>query len=165
MGLCAPEVYRDHFMGADARAVERLGPYTRFHMHTAGYKHFRHVLQIPGLVGLQLTVEANGPWLFDLTPVFREVLEQTRLIVFVNAQVEDLPAVLRQIPHEGLYLMVTDKFVPDQAAYEASSRRTSRGRTRPRSHRGASARRAAAGCQARGWSARGCARPRSPAGR
>ncbi len=119
MGLCSPEVYRDHFMALDARIVERLGPCTIFHMHTTGYQHYRHVLQIPGLDGLQFTVEANGPRLLDLAPVFREVLEQNRLIVFVDAQFEDLPAVLRQIPHEGLYLMVSDRFIPDETSYQA----------------------------------------------
>lgn len=118
MGMCAPEVYRDHFMSLDARIVEALGPCTLFHIHTTGYQHFRHVLQIPGLDGLQFTVEANGPRLLDLVPVFREVLEQSRLIVFVDAQFEDLGEVLRRIPHDGLYLMISDRFIPDEGSYQ-----------------------------------------------
>ena len=119
MGLCSPEVYRDHFMALDARIVQKLGPCTLFHLHTTGYQHYRHVLQIPGLDGLQFTVEANGPRLLDLAPVFREVLEQSRVIVFVDAQFEDVPALLRQIPHEGLYLVISDSFIPDEEAYQA----------------------------------------------
>jgi len=119
MGLCSPEVYRDHFMRPDARIVERLGPCTLFHVHSTGYQHYRHLLQIPGLGGLELTVEANGPSLLELAPVFNEVLEQTRLVVFVDAHFDDLSEMLRRIPHDGLYLIVSDKFIPTEEDYQA----------------------------------------------
>ena len=119
MGLCSPEVYRDHFMQPDARIVERLGPYTLFHVHSTGYQHYRHLLQIPGLGGLEFTVEANGPSLLELAPVFGEVLEQTRLVVYVDAHFDDLSVMLRRIPHEGLYLIVSDKFIPTEDDYQA----------------------------------------------
>jgi hypothetical protein len=119
MGLCSPELYRDHFKQPDARIVERLGPYTLFHLHSTGYQHYRHLLEIPGLAGLELTVEANGPSLLELAPVLREILEQMRLVVFVDAHFAELAAVLRQIPHEGLYLIVSDRFLPTDEDYQS----------------------------------------------
>jgi hypothetical protein len=111
MGMCSPEMYARLFMEEDARLVERLGPYTLFHLHATGYGHYRHVLDLPGLAGLELTLEAAGPPLRELVPMLREVLERTRLILFVDAHFGDLREALRQLPADGLYLMVSDKFV------------------------------------------------------
>ena len=70
------------------------------------------VLAIRGLAGLQVTVEANGPPLPDLVPVLREVLEKSRLILFVDHGFDHLAAVLRQLPVAGLYLLLRDDQVP-----------------------------------------------------
>ena len=61
-----------------------------------------------GLAGLELTVEANGPLLADLVPVLRQILERSRLILFVDHGFEHLAAVLRQLPVAGLYLLLRD---------------------------------------------------------
>ena len=50
------------------------------------------VLDIPRIAGLQMTVEANGPQLSDLISVLREILERTRLILFVDSHFDQLQA-------------------------------------------------------------------------
>jgi hypothetical protein len=117
MGLCAPAAYRDLFMQSNAELVARLGKYTLFHLHSTGYRHYRHVLEIPGIAGLQLTVEANGPSLAELVPALRRILERCRLILQVDGHFQEVPAALRALPKEGLYLLLSDKFIPDEKAY------------------------------------------------
>ncbi len=117
LGMCSPSVYRDLFMQLNADIVERLGEHVLFHLHSTGYRHFRHVLAVPGIAGLEITVEANGPRLADMLPALREILERSRLILFVDAHMDELPAVLRQLPKEGLYLIVSDKFVRNEEEF------------------------------------------------
>jgi len=49
----------------------------------------------------------------------REILERSRLMLFVDAHFQDLPALLRQVPHDGLYLIISDKFIGSEADYRA----------------------------------------------
>lgn len=119
LGMVAPRVYRDIFMPLNAAVVEWLGPHTLFHLHSSGLRHFRHVLDIPGLAGLEITVEAVGPTLADLAPILREILERSRLMLFVDEHFEQLPDVLRSIPHDGLYLIISDKYIRDEAERRA----------------------------------------------
>lgn len=108
LGMCSPAVYREHFQEQTVAVVRHLGRCVLFHLHATGYQHYRHLLAVPDLAGLEFTIEANGPRPVDLVPVFREILEQQRLILFVDAWFEQLPAVLRQLPREGLYVIVRD---------------------------------------------------------
>jgi hypothetical protein len=117
IGLASPDLFRDLFLEHEVRLVEHLGPYTFFHVHSTGYAHYRHILEIPGLAGVQLTVEANGPSLRSLVPVMQEILERTRLILFVDAYFDELSDVAGQLPRDGLYVMVSDKFVESEAAF------------------------------------------------
>jgi hypothetical protein len=117
LGLCHPDLYRDLFMTYTAEAVRHLGPCVVFHMHSTGFQHFRQVLRIPGLAGLQMTIEANGPPLADLLPVFREILEQSRLLLFLDHRFEELSAVLPRLPREGLYLAIPASCLKNEAAF------------------------------------------------
>lgn len=117
MGLASPELFRDLFLEHEIRLVEHLGPCTFFHLHSTGYDHYRHILEIPGLAGIQVTVEANGPSLRSLVPVLKEILERLRLIVFVDAYFEELAEVAGQLPRDGLYIIVSDKFVGSDEEY------------------------------------------------
>jgi hypothetical protein len=117
MGLCAPAAYRDLFMQYNAELVARLGEHTLFHLHSTGYRHYRHVLEIPGIAGLELTVEANGPSLADLVPALRAILERSRLILQVDGHFEEVAAALRALPKEGLYVLLPDRLIPDEAAF------------------------------------------------
>jgi hypothetical protein len=118
MGMCSPTLYRDLFMPYNAQIVDRLGPSVLFHLHSTGYKHYRHVLEIPGLAGLQVTVETNGPRLLDLAPTLRQILERSRLILFVDSYFEQLSATLKSLPRVGLYVIVSDKFISTEQGFQ-----------------------------------------------
>jgi hypothetical protein len=111
MGMCSPATYRDVFMQGNAEVVNHLGKYVMFHLHATGYKHYKHVLSIPGIAGLEIAMETIGPSLLDLVPVFREILEESRLILQVSTGFEQLPEVLGKLPPEGLFLIIPDKCI------------------------------------------------------
>jgi hypothetical protein len=118
LGLCRPAIYERIFRPLTAEAVRRLGAYTIFHVHATGFKHYRHVLDVPGLAGVQLTVERNGPPLVALLPAMAEILARTRLILFVDAWFEQLPDVLPRLPQDGLFVMLSDRDVASEEAFQ-----------------------------------------------
>jgi hypothetical protein len=111
MGMCSPAMYRDVFMQGNAEVVEHLGEYVLLHLHSTGCKHYGHVLDIPGIAGVQVATETIGPTLLELAPMLREILEKSRLLLMVYAGFEQLPEVLRKIPTEGLFLTISDKYI------------------------------------------------------
>ena len=117
MGLCSPAMYRDIFMPGNAELVDHLGKHVMFHMHSTGCNHYRQVLSIPGIAGLEVAMESIGPSLSDLVPVFREILEKSRLILQVCTGFEQLPEVLRKLPSEGLFLTIPDKYIRSDEEY------------------------------------------------
>jgi hypothetical protein len=117
LGMCSPSVYRDIFIPSNAAIVQHLGPHVFFHLHTTGCKHYTHALDIPGIAGLEMTLETIGPTLRDLVPVFREILEKSRLIVHVTTGFEYLPEAIRKLPREGLYLAIPSKYIPTDEAF------------------------------------------------
>jgi hypothetical protein len=117
LGMCSPSVYRDIFMPFNAAIVKHLGLHVLFHLHSTGCKHYTHVMKIPGLAGLEITLETIGPTLQDLVPVFREILEKTRLILHVCSGFEHLPEALRKLPREGLFLIIPCKYIPTDKAF------------------------------------------------
>ncbi|HEX9118011.1 MAG TPA: hypothetical protein VGA61_18230 [Anaerolineae bacterium] len=119
LGMCRPAVYRDLFQPLNAAAVARMGPHTLFHLHSTGLRHWSDVLGVPGLAGLEITIESNGPRLADLLPILRTVLERSRLMLFVDAWFEDLPEVLCRVPHDGLYLIISDRFINTEEVFRA----------------------------------------------
>ena len=123
MGMCHPEHYRNIFMKYNADVVRHLGAHVLFHLHSTGCRHYRHVLQVPGLAGVEITIEANGPSLPDLLPVFREILEKSRLLLFVDHRQEELSAVLPLLPREGLYVAVPETFLGSEPEFNNFVRR------------------------------------------
>lgn len=117
MGMCSPETYRDIFMKYNADIVGHLGQHVLFHIHSTGFEHYKDVLSIPGIAGLQITMEANGPSLLDMLPVLKEILQKSRLILFVDHYFEQLPATLRQLPKEGFYLIISDKYIKSEEQF------------------------------------------------
>ena len=117
LGMCSPFVYRDIFMPFNAAIVKHVGPNVLFHFHSTGYQHYPHVMNIPGIAGLEMTMETIGPTLQDMVPVFREILERTRLILQVCTGFEYLAEALRKLPREGLYLVIPSKFIPTDEAF------------------------------------------------
>lgn len=79
-----------------------------FHLHTTGLKHYKDVLSIPGIAGLEIYTENGGPTLLDLLPVLKEILDKSRLILHVGSCFEQLPEVLRKLPREGLFPAVSN---------------------------------------------------------
>ena len=117
MGLCDPGVYREIFLPCSAQVVRHLGAHVLFHLHSTGYQHYRHVLDVPGLAGVELTVEANGPPLADLVPACREILERSRLLLCVDHRFDELAAVLPSLPREGLYVVLPETHLPTEAEF------------------------------------------------
>jgi hypothetical protein len=117
LGMCSPSIYRDIFMPSNAAIVKHLGSQVFFHLHTTGYQHYTHALNIPGIAGLEMTLETIGPTLRDLVPVFREILEKARLILHVCTGFEYLPEALRKLPWDGLYLAIPSKYIPTDEAF------------------------------------------------
>ncbi len=126
LGMCSPSIYREIFMQFNAEIVRHLGAHVLFHLHSSGYKHYPDVVNIPGIAGLELTLETIGPILRDLVPVLREILEKTRLILQVSTGFEYLPEALRQLPREGLFVVIPSKFIPTDDAYRDFVGRTFR---------------------------------------
>jgi len=111
MGMCSPQTYHDIFRQYNQDIVNHLGNHVLFHLHSTGYEHYQHVLEIDGIGGLQLTIESNGPALRDIVPDLKHILKRSRLILFVDNYFDQLPEVLKKIPHEGLYLIIPDKYI------------------------------------------------------
>ena len=53
----------------------------------------------------------------DLLPVFREILEQSRLLLFADHRYEELPAVLPHLPREGLYVVVPETYLHTEGEF------------------------------------------------
>lgn len=111
MGMCSPNQYRDIFMKYNADIVQHLGQCVLFHLHSTGYKHYKDVLEVPGIAGLEITVEINGPSLMDMLPDLQDIMERSRLILHVDHYFEQLPVVLENLPKTGLYLIINDDFI------------------------------------------------------
>jgi hypothetical protein len=95
MGMCSPRVYTQLFREHDQRIVAAFGPGVFYHLHATGMAHWRDVLCIDGLAGLELSIESIGPSLHDLTPMIRETLERSRLILCAARRAPDQGHVLR----------------------------------------------------------------------
>ncbi len=117
LGLCHPNLYRDLFAQYTAEAVRHLGACVVFHLHSTGLQHLSHVLRIPGLAGVQMTIEANGPQLADLLPVFRDILAQSRLLLFLDHRFEEVSALLPHLPREGLYLAIPSRCLKTETEF------------------------------------------------
>ena len=114
LGMCSPDVYTDIFMRYNTAIVEHLGKCVLFHLHSTGYQAYKHVLKIPNIAGIEITVEANGPSLFDMVPLLKDITQNFRLILFVNHYFEQLSEVLNQLPKEGVYLIILDKYIDSE---------------------------------------------------
>ena len=117
MGMASPAMYRDVFFEHNCEAVRHFGGHIFFHVHSTGFQHYRHVLDIPGLAGMEFTIEANGPPILEAVPMLREILERGRLILCIDHGFGDLPEALRRLPHDGLYLVISDRYIGSEGAF------------------------------------------------
>jgi hypothetical protein len=111
LGMVDPGIFQDIFLQKNRMLVSHLGGHAFFHLHSTGFAHYKHVLDIKGLSGIEFTVEHNGPPLIELVNVFREILEKSRLILFVDAYFEQLNELLKQLPADGLYLLIPSRSI------------------------------------------------------
>lgn len=117
MCMCASETYRELFWEHNAEVVRHLGCCVLFHMHSVGCQHYRDVLALPGLAGIQMTMDPNGPKLADMLPVLRDIMEHSRLILWAKQGCQGLPEVLGHLPKDGLYVIVPDADIGSDASY------------------------------------------------
>lgn len=117
MGMCNPDTYGEIFMRYNQQLVSHFGGSILFHLHSTGYRHYRKVLEIDGLAGIELTVELKGPGLIDMVDDLRYILEKSRLILFVDHCFEQLPEALNKLPKEGLYLIISDKYISSEKQF------------------------------------------------
>ena len=117
MGMCSPATYRDIFLEHNAEVVRRLGGHVLFHLHSIACRHWRDVLGIPGLAGLEITVESKGPSLLEMVPLFQEILSRSRLILFVDHGFEQLSEALCRLPTEGLYVILPDDVISSDGQF------------------------------------------------
>lgn len=117
LGMCAPATFREIFLPPAAKVVESVGPNVLFHLHSTGFAHYRDVLDIPGLGGVQITVEPIGPTLEAMLPALREILERSRLLLMIDSHFDELVPLLRQLPTDGLCVTVNDRFVSSDDAF------------------------------------------------
>jgi hypothetical protein len=117
LGLVSPALFGDLFLQHEIRLVEHLGPCTFFHTHSTGCAYYRHLLDIPGLGGVEIRIEGNGPSLYSLLPAMQEILEHTRLMLYIDSHFDEFAEVARQLPRDGLCIMVSDKFIESEEAY------------------------------------------------
>ena len=117
LGMCSPKTYRDLFMQNNVELVRHMGNHVMFHLHSTGFQHYKHILDIPGMGGIEMVLESIGPTAVDLVPVFREILEKSRLMLHVSTGFEALREALPKLPKEGLYVAIADKFIPNDGEF------------------------------------------------
>lgn len=117
LGMASPATFRDYFAACAAQVVDLLGGHVLYHLHDTGFDHWRHLLDVPGLAGVELTVEPIGPSLHDLEPVLREIAERSRLYLMVDSHFDEFTDVVRRLPTDGVCVSVSDKFVRSDAEY------------------------------------------------
>ena len=136
LGMTSPATFRDYFSACAAEIVSHLGSRVMYHLHSTGFGHWRHLLDIPGLAGVELTVEPIGPSLHDLAPILREIAERSRLLLMVDSHFDEFVDVVGKLPTDGVYVGVSDKYVRNNDEYlELLSATWPRAKDRPTTRR------------------------------
>jgi hypothetical protein len=119
IGMVDPEIFREIFLEKNNMLVSHLGGNAFFHLHSTGFAHYKHVMEIKGLSGIEFTIEQNGPPLRELTGVFQEILGKCRLILFIDAYFEQLNEVLKKLPADGLYILIPSRYIGIDPEFKA----------------------------------------------
>jgi hypothetical protein len=117
LGMTSPATFRDYFSACAAEIVKHLGSHVIYHVHSTGFGHWRHLLDVPGLAGVELGVEPIGPSLHELEPMLLEIAERSRLLLMVDGHFDEFTDVVRKLPTDGVCVGVSDKFVKSDAEY------------------------------------------------
>ncbi|MBI4977410.1 MAG: hypothetical protein HZC28_08015 [Spirochaetes bacterium] len=111
--LLSPDLYRTFIEPCNRRIARELNIIV--HMHPTGYYPFREYAAMEPRA-LELHLDHGGPSASQLTPVHREILSKTPLIIWGDISDDDLSHMLTNLPPEGLIItaLVADKAHADR---------------------------------------------------
>lgn len=114
-GLVGPSLFRELVMPPNRRLWASVD-YPMFHTHSAGLPVMvEALLQAPELACVECTVDAGGPSLEELLPLWRRVLEAGKcLLVCLEESSGEVDRVVAALPPAGLAISVSG---PDPAAF------------------------------------------------
>ena len=83
IALCGPDIYRDLVLPCDLRVVEHTD--TQYiHVHSGGIKCLEHILKIPGLAGVEISNDPNGPSLEEILEWAQEAYSNGKSVMLSN---------------------------------------------------------------------------------
>jgi hypothetical protein len=107
--LISPRMFEDFLLTPTQRMLEGYD-YCIMHTHSAYLDAYPLdlLMNIEQLKAVQIGLDPNGPSVQDLLPQFRRVLERRALIVgeAANYSVEDINFLIKQLPAEGLCILI-----------------------------------------------------------
>ena len=103
--LLSPQLYRDLFVGC-AREICAGYSYTAVHLHPASFFVLDDLLDIDGLLAVEVNKDVRGPGVEEMMPTLRRIRERKRLILFGDLTAEELDLVRRSLPADGLALFL-----------------------------------------------------------
>jgi hypothetical protein len=81
--LCGPTVYKDLVLPCDVRIVEHTD--TQYiHVHSSAIECLDHILKIPGLSGIEVSNDPNGPPLEAILEWAREAYDKGKSVMLSN---------------------------------------------------------------------------------
>ena len=103
--ILSPAQYRDWFLPYD-QEISRTVEYSIIHLHSGSLHTVPALLAVerPRAIQVSLDPEPSGPPVERLLPVFRQVLAAKPLIVDGYLTEPQIDMLLRELPHEGLYI-------------------------------------------------------------
>lgn len=106
--LLGPELYRDLIFPFDRRIWDSVD-YAMFHTHSVGLPvMIDAILQAPELECVECTVDAGGPSLDELIPLWKRVLDADKsLLVCLEDSSSQVDRVIAQLPAAGLAVSVS----------------------------------------------------------
>ncbi len=112
--LVGPQLYRDLILPFD-RKIWNSVDYAMFHTHSAGLPAMIDALiDAPELECVECTVDANGPSLDELIPLWKRMLEADKsLLVCLEEFSDHVNRVVRELPAEGLAISVSTDNPPE----------------------------------------------------
>ncbi len=103
----SPTHYADWYLPWDER-ICRAFDYSIIHLHSVSLHTVVPLLRVERPQAIQVTVETTpgAPSIPQMLPVFRRILERKPLIVDGQLSEEDLTTIWRQLPNDGLCVIV-----------------------------------------------------------
>lgn len=80
IALCGPDIYKDLVLPCDSRIVEHTDT-SYIHIHSGGIKCLEYILKIPGLSGLEISYDPNGPSLEEILEWAQEAYRNNKSVM------------------------------------------------------------------------------------